>query len=58
MSTSQMEVESMDCLQDFGQFKQVSNYNGLKQKCLFKASFGFSYTESSIVNGFKTYVTE
>jgi len=53
-----MEVESMDCLQEFGQFKQVSNYNGLKQKCLFKVSFGFSYMESSIVNGFKTYVTE
>ena len=53
-----MEVESMDCLQEFGQFQQVSNYNGLKQKCLFKVSSGFSYMESLIVNGFKTYVTE
>ena len=26
----------MDCLQQFGQFKQVLNCNGLKQKCLSK----------------------
>jgi len=43
MSTLRMEVESMDCLQEFGQFKQLLNCNGLKENVFLKCPWFLLY---------------
>ena len=50
MPTSQMEVELMNCVQEFGQFKQILNCNGIVNSKLFQSLCGIEQTSQKSDN--------